>query len=64
MDETFLGVSFMAVSSEIYKTENKNKFLFNSFLAAKLTYTKIFVSRFLVEFLVLRVWVFVWKLAL
>ena len=46
MDETFFAVSFMAVSSEIYKTDNKNKFLFNYFLAAKLTYTKIFVSRF------------------
>ena len=40
MDETFFAVSFMAVSSEIYKTENKTKFLFNSFLAAKLTFTK------------------------
>ena len=46
------------------KQIEKNQIIFNSFVAAKLTYTKIFVSRFLVEFLVLRVWVFVWKLAL
>ena len=64
MDENFFAVSFMAVSSEIYKTENKNEFIFNSFLAAKLTFTKIFVSRFLVEFLVRRVRVFVRKLTL
>ena len=55
MDETFLAVSFMAVSSEIYKTDKENKFPFNSFLAAMLTYRNIFVSCFLVEFLVLRV---------
>ena len=46
MDETFFVVSFMAVSSEILKKNNNNKFLSNSFLAVKLTYTKIFVSSF------------------
>ena len=38
MDETFFAVSFMAVSSEIFKTNNKNKFLFNYFLLKNLLF--------------------------
>ena len=44
MDETFFVVSVMAVSFEIYKTDDKNKFYCKCFLAPKLTYTKIFFS--------------------
>ena len=46
MDEIFVFFSILAVSSEMYKTNEQNKIFFKYFLAAKLTYKKIFFSPF------------------
>ena len=46
MDEIFFVVSIMAVSFNVYKTNDKNKFFCKYFLVLKLTDTKIFFSRF------------------